>query len=427
MKPILEVENLAKVYALGAGELAGRTFREAVTNAFRRPFRNRAVAGPERIWALRDVSFAAAPGDVIGVIGRNGAGKSTLLKILSRITEPTDGCVKLYGRVGSLLEVGTGFHQELTGRENVYLNGAILGMTRAEIARKFDDVVAFAEVERFIDTPVKRYSSGMYLRLAFAVAAFLESEILLVDEVLAVGDASFQKRCLGKMRDVSASGRTVLFVSHNMAAIESLCNRCLYISDGRTVEMGRPHEVIGRYLSAETSPQSAVRSLESHPGRSGRYEPMMRRVMLAGDGDGPAMMIRMGGALSVCVDYKSHLQAVCPVLGLVIKNNYGQPVFGINNRLVPGYQFNDPSPEGSITCHFRGLPLMPDTYSIDLFFGDLYQDHDVVYDAISFEVVAADVFGNGKLPGAECGPIYWPASWTHRPAERVAPVGSARR
>ncbi|HEY7443117.1 MAG TPA: Wzt carbohydrate-binding domain-containing protein, partial [Vicinamibacterales bacterium] len=252
-------------------------------------------------------------------------------------------------------------------------------------------------------------------------------EILLVDEVLAVGDASFQKRCLGKMRDVSASGRTVLFVSHNMAAIESLCNRCLYISDGQTVGLGPPHELIGRYLSAEVAPQSAVRGLESHPGRPGRYDPMMRRVTLVGDGDAPRAMIRMGGGLSVCVDYKSHRQAICPVLGLAIKNNYGQPVFGINNRLVPGYQFNDPSREGSITCHFRGLPLMPDTYSIDLFLGDLYQDHDVVYDAITFEVVAADVFGNGKLPGAECGPIYWPASWTHAPAEQETVVGSGRR
>jgi lipopolysaccharide transport system ATP-binding protein len=267
----------------------------------------------------------------------------------------------------------------------------------------------------------------MYLRLAFAVAAFLESEILLVDEVLAVGDASFQKRCLGKMRDVSASGRTVLFVSHNMAAIESLCNRCLYISDGHTVGLGRPHELIAHYLSAEAAPQSALKSLDPHTGRPGRYEPMMRRVLLAGDGDAPAAIIRMGGTLSVCVDYRSERQTVSPVLGLVIKNNYGQPIFGINNRLVPGYQFNDPSREGSIACHFRGLPLMPNTYSIDLFFGDLYQDYDVVYDAITFEVVAADVFGNGKLPGAECGPVYWPATWTHAPVERVAPVASGQR
>ena len=308
----------------------------------------------------------------------------------------------------------------------MYLNGAILGMKREEIARKFDDIVAFAEVERFIDTPVKRYSSGMYLRLAFAVAAFLESEILLVDEVLAVGDASFQKRCLGKMRDVSASGRTVLFVSHNMAAIESLCNRCLYLSDGHTVGLGQPHELIGRYLSTETAPQSAFKSLDPHPGRPGRYEPMMRQVFLAGDGDAPAAIIRMGGKLSVRVDYRSQ-QIVSPVLGRGYQEQLRPTHLRHQQPLVPGYQFNDPTREGSIACHFSGLPLMPNTYSIDLFFGDMYQDHDVVYDAITFEVVAADVFGQGKLPGAECGPIYWPATWTHVPVELPAPVASGQR
>ena len=360
------------------------------------------------------------PGDVIGIIGKNGAGKSTLLKVLARITEPTTGRVELYGRVGSLLEVGTGFHQELTGRENVYLNGAILGMKRAEINRKFDDIIAFAEVERFVDTPVKRYSSGMYLRLAFAVAAFLESEILLVDEVLAVGDANFQKRCLGKMRDVSASGRTVLFVSHNMAAIEALCSRCLYISQGHAEGLGVVHELIGRYLSAEALPSSAIKSLDPHPGRRAGCEPLMRSVSLAGEGGIPASTVRMGGALSICVDYRSETRPIRPVLGVVIKNTYGLPVFGINNRVVPGYRFEDPSREGTITCHLRDLPLMPDTYSMDLFLGDLYQDYDVVYDAMTFEVVAADVFGNGQLPGAECGPVLWPASWTHASTEAPA-------
>ena len=221
MHPAIRVEQLGKHYRIGERE-SYETLREAIMRKFRygREHRRKPVT---HFWALSDVSFNVSPGEVVGIIGRNGAGKSTLLKILSRITEPTTGRIDLYGRVGSLLEVGTGFHQELTGRENVFLNGAILGMQRAEIAAKFDEIVAFAEVERFIDTPVKRYSSGMYLRLAFSVAAFLESEILLVDEVLAVGDASFQKRCLGKMRDISAGGRTVIFVSHNMAAIESLC------------------------------------------------------------------------------------------------------------------------------------------------------------------------------------------------------------
>ena len=230
MRPAITVEQLGKQYQIGDREIY-ETLRDAIMQKFR--YRREQTRKPvTKFWALSDVSFNVGQGEVVGIIGRNGAGKSTLLKILSRITEPTTGRIDLYGRVGSLLEVGTGFHQELTGRENVFLNGAILGMQRAEIAAKFDEIVAFAEVERFIDMPVKRYSSGMYLRLAFSVAAFLESEILLVDEVLAVGDATFQKRCLGKMRDISAGGRTVIFVSHNMAAIESLCTRCLMIAQG---------------------------------------------------------------------------------------------------------------------------------------------------------------------------------------------------
>ena len=425
MRPILSVESLGKQYVIGAADARPGTLREAMTNALRSPRTLFSHAGAPKIWALRDVSFTAAPGDVIGVIGKNGAGKSTLLKILSRITEPTTGRALLYGRVGSLLEVGTGFHQELTGRENVYLNGAILGMKRAEISAKFDDIVAFAEVERFIDTPVKRYSSGMYLRLAFAVAAFLESEILLVDEVLAVGDVGFQKRCLGKMREVSASGRTVLFVSHNMAAIEALCNRCLLISEGRLAAAGAPHDLIGRYLAADTQPQAAAIDLRQHAGRRAGAEIVMRGVTLTTERGEPAVSIRMGTGLTVSVAYSSP-RPIAPVLGLVIKNNYGMPLFGINNRLVPGFAFDEPSQSGEIACRLTSLPLMPDTYAIDLYFGDAYQDHDVVYDAATFEVVAADVFGSGKLPGPECGSIYWPATWTHSPAGAVFAVKAER-
>ena len=415
MRPIISVDSLGKQYRIGAAESKHGTLREALMNVVRSPRRVFDHARAAKFWALRDVTFTAAPGDVIGVIGKNGAGKSTLLKILSRITEPTAGRAELYGRVGSLLEVGTGFHQDLTGRENVYLNGAILGMKRAEIAAKFDEIVAFAEVERFIDTAVKHYSSGMYLRLAFAVAAFLESEILVVDEVLAVGDVGFQKRCLGKMREVSASGRTVLFVSHNMAAIEALCNRCLYFSDGRLTAGGAPHELIGRYLAAETQPKAAQIDLEHHSGRRAGSLPFMRRVSLATDRGEPATSIRMGTGLTLSVEYRSD-RAMTPVLGLVIKNNYGMPLFGLNNRVSCTSGFDAPSPSGEISCALRALPLMPDTYAVDLYFGDGYHDHDVVYDAATFEVVAADVFGTGKLPGAECGSFYWPATWVHKPA-----------
>jgi lipopolysaccharide transport system ATP-binding protein len=242
---VIRVEGLGKRYRLGGRESRYRTFREALMDLARSPFRRRAAA--EQIWALREVSFEIEQGEVVGIIGRNGAGKSTLLKILSRITEPTTGRVEIRGRVGSLLEVGTGFHPELTGRENIFLNGAILGMSQAEIRRKFDEIVAFAEIDQFLDTPVKRYSSGMYVRLAFAVAAHLEPEILLVDEVLAVGDAGFQKKCLGKMGGIAKQGRTVFFVSHNMGAISNLCDKGFVLEHGRVAYAGTARDAIQRY------------------------------------------------------------------------------------------------------------------------------------------------------------------------------------
>ena len=271
----IKVEGLSKLYRIGQRERY-RTLRDTITNAFTTPFRwlrgnpqsemrnsngssnpQSAIHNPksDTIWALKDVSFEVRQGEVVGVIGRNGAGKSTLLKILSRITEPTEGYAHIYGRIGSLLEVGIGFHEELTGRENIYLNGAILGMKRAEIEQKFEEIVNFAEVERFVDTPVKHYSSGMYMRLAFAVAAHLGSEILLVDEVLAVGDAAFQKKCLGKMGDVAKEGRTVLFVSHNMGAVNQLCHRAIMLAQGKVISQGQVSEVVSQYLSSvvETS------------------------------------------------------------------------------------------------------------------------------------------------------------------------------
>jgi len=262
----IRVENLGKLYQIGERE-AYKALRDTLTDALATPFRGLAslfngrrssvVGHPnDSIWALKDVSFEIKRGEVVGIIGRNGAGKSTLLKILSRITEPTEGYAAIHGRVGSLLEVGTGFHPELTGRENIYLNGAILGMRKAEIERKFDQIVAFAEIAKFIDTPVKRYSSGMYVRLAFAVAAHLEPEILLVDEVLAVGDAAFQKKCLGKMGDVAKEGRTVLFVSHNMAAVSTLCTSAFLLDEGSKLFDGPTMETIRQYFESVQSTSS---------------------------------------------------------------------------------------------------------------------------------------------------------------------------
>src|SRR2546423_4760204 len=251
MPSMITVENVGKRYRIGQSQASYSTLRDSLVEAVRSPFKRLARNnGPaEFIWAVENVSFEVKPGEVVGLIGRNGAGKSTLLKLLSRITEPTKGRILLYGRVGSLLEVGTGFHAELTGRENIYLNGAILGMARNEIVRKFDEIVSFAEVEKFIDTPVKHYSSGMYLRLAFAVAAHLEPEILLVDEVLAVGDARFQRKCLDKMQDVGKQGHTILFVSHNMAAITRLCPRTILLDQGHVLSDGPSHQVASEHLS----------------------------------------------------------------------------------------------------------------------------------------------------------------------------------
>jgi homopolymeric O-antigen transport system ATP-binding protein len=267
MKPIIRAQGVSKEYRIGTVRTSYATLRDSLTKAAKLPFRFKDREPPETIWALRDIDFDVHPGEVLGLIGPNGAGKSTLLKILSRVTEPTMGRIELYGRSGSLLEVGTGFHPELSGRENIFLNGTILGMGRREIARNFDEIVAFAEVERFIDTPVKHFSSGMYLRLAFAVAAHLDPEILIVDEVLAVGDARFQRKCLQKMEDVSHLGRTVIFVSHNMAAISRLCSRALLIKAGTLEGDGPTDEIVNSYLRAETkSSASREWSVSKAPG-----------------------------------------------------------------------------------------------------------------------------------------------------------------
>jgi lipopolysaccharide transport system ATP-binding protein len=275
-RPVISAERVSKQYVLGERERY-RALRDSLSDALRMPLTllkrtlagaNRDDAGLPTLWALRDVSFTVDQGEVIGIVGRNGSGKSTLLKILSRVTEPSEGRARLIGRVGSLLEVGTGFHPELTGRENVYFNAAILGMRRNETARKFDEIVAFAEIERFIDTPVKRYSSGMQMRLAFSVAAHLEPEILLIDEVLAVGDAAFQKKCLGRMNEVSSEGRTILFVSHNMTAVQALCRKALWLEDGKVREFGASHSVVVNYLreANDAVRQRTWKSPENAPG-----------------------------------------------------------------------------------------------------------------------------------------------------------------
>jgi len=423
MRPIIKVQGLSKLYTLGKREVRYRTLRETLVNSIGESAKNlrfRLSGGRKGrprdegadLWALRDVSFDVRAGEVLGIIGRNGAGKSTLLKILSRITEPTSGQVELYGRVGSLLEVGTGFHPELTGRENIFLSGAILGMRRTEIARKLDEIVAFSEVDKFIDTPVKRYSSGMFVRLAFAVAAHLEPEILLIDEVLAVGDQAFQKRCLGKMGEVARDGRTVVFVSHNMASIESLCSTCLFLSSGQFVAKGPADQIVSSYLTAELRPESASASLAVHPGRRTGSNPMMTIVTLRDDTGTPTGAIRMGSSLSVSVSFASDCP-ILPGLGVVLKNAHGVAIFGVNNGFG-GYHPEKRLGNGTMICTLDRPPLLPGTYSLDLYLGDDSKrgdDLDVICDAISFEVHPADVFGTGRLPAAGTSLIYWPAKF----------------
>ncbi|HEY1251997.1 MAG TPA: ABC transporter ATP-binding protein [Thermoanaerobaculia bacterium] len=354
----IRVQDLGKQYTLGRSRASYRTLRETLMEAVARPFerirRNRPTA--ETIWALKNVSFEIPDGQAVGVIGRNGAGKSTLLKVLSRITMPTQGRAEIHGRVGSLLEVGTGFHPELTGRENTYLNGAILGMRNREIDKRFDDIVQFAELEKFVDTPVKHYSSGMYMRLAFAVAAHLETEILLIDEVLAVGDATFQKRCLGKMEEVAAAGRTVLFVSHNMTAVSALCSRAIWIDAGSLGADGAADEVTSRYIQALASgdfqfvnPEHGL-AIESVTLRNGAGE----RTQFFSPGD------------DLCVEMA--FEAKKPLQGVFVRvqiESLAGSCFAAN-MLLDGQRPERLDGRGVLACRFKALPLLPQTYTVKL-------------------------------------------------------------
>jgi lipopolysaccharide transport system ATP-binding protein len=374
--PIIEVEGVSKRYRLG--EFSARTIREEFEQFLRRLRRAPGMGkdSPARekgtdFWALTDVSFDVRPGEVLGIIGRNGAGKSTLLKILSRITEPTSGRIRLRGRVASLLEVGTGFHPELTGRENVYLNGTILGMTKAEVTAKFDEIVAFAEVERFLDTPVKRYSSGMYVRLGFAVAAHLEPEILVVDEVLAVGDVEFQKKCLGKIQNVSVNeGRTVLFVSHNMTAVTTLCSRAILLSAGRIDKVGAVKEVTDHYLSrGEAAGEIRTRlwnDVESAPGDD---RVRIRRIEVLRDEGDPLSQITMDSPFRVVVDYWSLVDGGNLIVELILRARDGSPVFhsmSTENHMEAGH----PDQQGLFrtTCHVPGHLLNEGNFLAEIYF-----------------------------------------------------------
>jgi lipopolysaccharide transport system ATP-binding protein len=427
----IHVENLGKLYRIGERQRY-KALRDTISDALYAPFRAAAslLSGhnghgasiPTRplnnyIWSLKDVSFEINKGEAVGIIGRNGAGKSTLLKILSRITKPTEGYVKINGRVGSLLEVGTGFHPELTGRENIYLNGAIIGMRKKEIDRKFDEIVAFAEIEKFIDTPVKYYSSGMYIRLAFAVAAHLEPEILLVDEVLAVGDAGFQKKCLGKMSKVSSEGRSILFVSHNMPFVQSLCRHSLLIEGGRIVFQGNSSTVIDRYLNAENPiVQNEYVDLWSHPGRHPNMTPALTRMWMTDAGNKLTTNVPMASDVTFHVEYQVEGQVPQPLVGLRFENLHGHAVFSINNKMAPGAIISDGAPKAVLSCRVARLPLVAGEYFITVSFAkSVWADFDRIERAYRLSVLPRDVYKTGYVPGSEYGDCIVDAHWDYSP------------
>jgi lipopolysaccharide transport system ATP-binding protein len=362
-------------------------------------------------WALSDVSFQVRRGEIVGIIGPNGAGKSTLLKILSQITEPTAGQASIYGRVGSLLEVGTGFHPELTGRENIYLNGAILGMSRAEIDRKFDEIVAFADVERFLDTPVKRYSSGMQVRLAFAVAAHLEPEILLVDEVLAVGDLAFQTKCLGKIGEVARTGRTVLFVSHNMGPLSVLCDSGLWLSEGRVAALGPVDEVIAAYVSHLSSAEQSQGWLAAAH-RTGTGAARFTDVRLLTDDGVESSTFPMGGTLAIQMSVTAVERIPNLDLAVVIKTASGVNVAHVTDR-DDSFVLGGVMPETTITLRVSipELRLYPGAYLLSLWAGDFTHDFDYVIDAMSFTVVQSAFAARTSELSQNKALVLLPCSW----------------
>ena len=438
---VIKVENLSKQYRIGAHE-GYKTFRETLVDAAKAPFvrlrgalskvtkarsweqgaRSKDISSPilapcsqqssqrdDFIWALRDVSFEVKQGEVVGIIGRNGAGKSTLLKILSQITEPTEGRVELKGRIGSLLEVGTGFHPELTGHENVYLYGAILRMDRWEVTRKFDEIVAFAGIEKFIETPVKRYSTGMYMRLAFAVAAHMEPEILLVDEVLAVGDMAFQNKCMGKMKSVAGEGRTVLFVSHNMAAIQGLCHKTMLIESGKVVFEGENSKAIEQYtLSGEVSSDAKI-SLKEHPNRVPGSEAVLQELEIRVNEE-LSTSLGMGESIEVAISFNSS-ESIRGV-GLAVEDFFGKRLFIV----APGYTNPDllgtSTKSAKLVCSLKHLPLLPGTYYLSVSVADFANPMlDKIERAASITVIERDVFKTGIRLGKDKGIFYIHADW----------------
>jgi lipopolysaccharide transport system ATP-binding protein len=417
----LSVEDLGKRYRIAGPRVAYGSLRETLVDAMQAPLRRvrtRGVQRPEPFWALRNVGFEVGWGEVLGIVGPNGAGKSTLLKILSRVTYPTAGRAQVHGRVCSLLEVGTGFHNELTGRENIFLNGAVLGMRKAEIRRKFDAIVDFAGLDTFLDTPVKRYSTGMFMRLAFSVAAHLEPEVLIVDEVLAVGDAAFQKKCLSRMESVSREGRTILFVSHNMPAIQALCHRAVRLQKGRIVDEGPPAAVVQRYLASEVS--STEGALEQRQDRSG--DGSARIVSIDVRSAAPDGIIRPGSRLRVRLGYRSDRPLRRPQFLVTIVDHLDAGLFLLHNEFTGGLPDTLP-PEGVVTCETDPINVTPGSciVHVELLQGNVQADF--VPHVCSFDVHDDDLFGTGMGPTRDYVRYVLGQRWSLDSARLPGPYG----
>jgi lipopolysaccharide transport system ATP-binding protein len=422
----IAIENLGKRYSISHKNAKDNGLRHALERAVRQPFNwmksDWRRKKPEDFWALRGVSLEIQPGEVVGIIGRNGAGKSTLLKLLSRITVPTEGRICINGRVASLLEVGTGFHQELTGRENIFLNGAILGMSRNEIIRKFDEIVAFAEVEEFLDMPVKRYSSGMYVRLAFAVAAHLEPEILIVDEVLAVGDAAFQKKCLGKMGSFAQSGRTVIFVSHNMEAVRNLCRRGIWMKNGQVHNDGEIEKIVEAYFND-------ISGERSFSCESAEYGFSIDSVVLRNEQGKECNQFYPGENLVVEINYDARNRLEQPYVTLSVHGLNGSCFTA--NMLLDGQRPDAIAGRGRIACRFKALPLLPQTFSIRMSVKAkngtdvIITQQDVGYFTVVGDLLDYGFTGDFQSRASQSTPVIVPYEWC-LPDGTVAPVSLTR-
>jgi lipopolysaccharide transport system ATP-binding protein len=409
----IQVENLSKVYTIGLERQRYRTLRDEIVDNAKSLFRRNSQSHQqeETFWALKNVSFEVKHGEVVGIIGRNGAGKSTLLKILSRITEPTEGRAIIRGRVGSLLEVGTGFHGELSGRENIYLNGAILGMKKAEIDRKFDEIVAFSEVENFLDTPVKRYSSGMHVRLAFSVAAHLEPEVLIVDEVLAVGDVAFQKKCIGKMQDVAGQGRTVLFVSHNMTAVQALCPRAVLLRQGRLVLDSQADDAVKEYLSYLSS--TAESAFEDNSERSGSGAVRFTGMRILDESQAATRYLEAGKPATLELSYENPGNVKHVHIAVTIFNHLGVAVTNFDSSLTD-YVIENLAHKGLLLCRIPCIPFPVAQYRIAIAAGMDGQNFDLIPNALVFEVKGSIFFKTSRTPSLNYCSCMVAHEWSHQ-------------